>query len=131
MRPSVVLRTVAGLAVVSALATVPAAHATTSSPRTGNPTIAAPATNKLQANPRTVKVREEVEYSGRTSGIRAGTRVQLQQLIGNHWTNVQGKTDTITNNAYTIKDDFRTSGKKSMRTVAANVHSNTVFVTVK
>jgi hypothetical protein len=131
----------AALALAGGAAGAESAHAT--SPHTPTPHATAPhatsphtrtakATNPLKVSSTTAKVRETLDYTGTPTGIKAGAKAELQQLLNKRWSDVPGKTATVTRSGtYTITDDFRSAGRKTMRTVVAGVPSNTLKITVK
>ncbi|OON71443.1 hypothetical protein B1H18_33830 [Streptomyces tsukubensis] len=90
------------------------------------------ASNNLQVKPSKIAVHKNVAYTGSTPGLSTGTEVQLQQLIGKKWFDVNGKTaKTRADGTYgPIYDSFMYKGEKVMRTIAGGVPSNSVNILV-
>ena len=83
----------------------------------------------IKANKTTVKTGHTVVFTGRTTGLKKGARLDLQRLVGKKWVTVQ--TTTVKKGGpYTVTLKVTGTGKEMFRTAHGKTVSPTVTITV-
>ncbi|MFD7130484.1 hypothetical protein [Streptomyces sp. NPDC059894] len=114
----------ATVSVVSAALVAAGAGAAVAAPKAATPTIT------LQASAPQVKVGQVVTLSGKTTGLKDGSKVTLQTKQGTKWVAV-AKTATVSKSAYKLTDKFTKKGVQTLRVVNGKTASKAVSVTVR
>jgi plastocyanin len=130
------VRTMAVGALTSALVSTgtAAAHAATSSPGYDLSTTTAAvqrASITSQASPNSVKPGDEVRFTGRSTGLRVGEKVTLQQKENGKWKTLPINTTVKKGDSYSVSTRPTAKGTQHYRVMSGSTHSPSVTVTVK
>ncbi|MGW0880644.1 hypothetical protein [Streptomyces sp. NPDC002671] len=96
----------------------------------GKPTPTTMASITVKADKTKVKAGDTVTFSGRTKGLKIGTKLVLQHQKSGKWTALRATTKVRNGSAYSLPAKFRTKGMEMLRVAAGKVYSPTVMVTV-
>ncbi|MFJ5303812.1 hypothetical protein [Streptomyces sp. NPDC088350] len=91
---------------------------------------AAPPTLTLKANHTTVKPGDVVTFTGRTAGLKEGSKVTLQVKSGRTWKSLP-VTAKVGHSAYKLTDKFQKKGVEVLRVKDGATVSKPVSVTVR
>ncbi|MFH8628371.1 hypothetical protein ACH4CC_00590 [Streptomyces lydicus] len=94
---------------------------------------AAPAAASLtaQASATTVKAWEQFRISGTAKGIKAGTKVTVQQKQGTKWVSLPAQTPVNTSGTYSVRVKLGIKGVNQLRMGVGATVSPVVTVTVR
>ncbi|MDF3301391.1 hypothetical protein [Streptomyces tropicalis] len=121
------LRAAAAGAVSAALLSAGAAGAVAAAPSPGTHS----ASISVKASPTTVKAGHMVRFTGRTSGLRPGATLVLQQDKNGKWVPLHSNTKVKKGNAYLLAARPSVKGTLHYRVASGATHSSTVNVTVQ
>ncbi|WP_301126337.1 hypothetical protein [Streptomyces cacaoi] len=128
LRTAVVGVTAAALLGAGAATAAPSSPAPAPAPDTGQ---VATKTNTVKADRTTVKAWEQFRLHGKVQGIKAGTKVQLQQKQQGKWKNLPATSVVNRSLDYSMRVKLGMKGKQEIRTVIDGKASNVVTVTVR
>ena len=83
----------------------------------------------IKASATRVKAGKTVIFTGRTSGLKNGSKVTLQEKVGNRWVSLASTTVSRSND-YRITGKLSSKGKQALRVVDGTTASSTVTVVV-
>jgi hypothetical protein len=84
-----------------------------------------------RVNKSQVKAGQSVTFTGRTKGVKVGTKVVLLHLHNGKWTALKSSTAIKNGSSYSLTTKLNTKGKEQLRVMAGKVVSPTITVTVK
>ena len=113
---------IAAVSVVSAALVAVGATAAVAAP--------APASITLKANHTTVKLGDVVTFTGKSTGLKEGTKVTLQVKSGATWKSLP-VTAKVNHSAYKLTDKFQKKGVQVLRVKDGAAVSKAVSVTVR
>jgi hypothetical protein len=90
----------------------------------------APATITLKANHTTVKLGDVVTFTGKSTGLKEGSKVTLQVKSGRTWKSLP-VTAKVNHSAYKLTDKFQKKGVEVLRVKDGAAVSKAVSVTVR
>jgi hypothetical protein len=90
----------------------------------------APATITLKANHTTVKLGDVVTFTGKSTGLKEGSKVTLQVKSGRTWKSLP-VTAKVNHSAYKLTDKFQKKGVQVLRVKDGATVSKGVSVTVR
>ncbi|MFI9103783.1 hypothetical protein ACIGXA_24985 [Streptomyces fildesensis] len=115
------------LAGTAAMAATPA----TASTSVAQKSLAAKATISAKPSVSSVKAWQLFRVTGATTGLKAGTKVTLQQKQGSKWVTLPASVPVARNGAYSLGVKLGLKGKNSLRIVSGNTASPVFNVTVR
>ncbi|MCZ4098554.1 hypothetical protein C8250_041690 [Streptomyces sp. So13.3] len=115
------------LAGTAAMAATPA----TASTSVAQKSLAAKATISAKPSVGSVKAWQLFRVTGTTTGLKAGTKVTLQQRQGSKWVMLPASVPVARNGAYSLGVKLGLKGKNSLRIVSGNTASPVFNVTVR
>lgn len=115
----------AAVSLVSAALVIGGASAATAAPA---PTPKTAIT--LSASSTHVKTKQNVTFTGRTTGLKNGSKVTLQVKEKGKWKSLPATT-TVKKNSYKLTDKFAAKGTEVLRVLDGKTASNSVTVTVR
>lgn len=115
------------LAGTAAMAATPAAASTSVAQKS----LAAKATISAKPSVSSVKAWQLFRVTGTTTGLKAGTKVTLQQKQGSKWVTLPASVPVAHNGAYSLGVKLGLKGKNSLRIVSGNTASPVFNVTVR
>jgi hypothetical protein len=121
--------TVAGGAVALGTLQAGAAPAGAHSSQVSSAVAAAP-TISIKADKATAKAWAKVSFTGKTTGIAANTKVQVQRLENGKWVNFPATTKVTSKATYSVWVQSGRVGVNKFRVVTAKAASAAVSVTV-
>ncbi|MER8057935.1 MULTISPECIES: hypothetical protein [unclassified Streptomyces] len=112
----------------TAMAATPAAH--TAAPASAR--TAATAKPAITATPSVSSVRAWTQFriTGKTTGIKAGSKVTLQQKQQGKWVALPASTPVNSGGSYTLRAELGLKGKNELRMVSGSTASPVFDVTV-
>ncbi|MEV7542532.1 hypothetical protein [Streptomyces sp. NPDC089915] len=128
------LRVLAAAALSATLLTGAAATshaAATPSPKASASTSAEPASLTLTVDKTEVKAGEKVHATGRTKGLKIGSKVVLQHRKNGKWTTLKAETVVKNGSSYALDAKLNTKGAEELRVQSGEVFSPSVTVTVR
>jgi hypothetical protein len=84
-----------------------------------------------RVNKSQVKAGQSVTFTGRTKGVKVGTKVVLLHLHNGKWTALKSSTALKNGSSYSLTTKLNTKGKEQIRVMAGKVVSPTITVMVK
>ncbi|MEV0484693.1 hypothetical protein AB0I69_29285 [Streptomyces sp. NPDC050508] len=90
----------------------------------------APASITLKANHTTVKLGDVVTFTGKSTGLKEGSKVTLQVKSGRTWKSLP-VTAKVNHSAYKLTDKFQKKGVEVLRVKDGAAVSKAVSVTVR
>ncbi|MEW1656067.1 hypothetical protein [Streptomyces sp. NPDC093707] len=84
----------------------------------------------VKASAKSVRAGQSVTLSGRTHGIKMGSRLTVQHLHKGRWTTLHANTRTKHGGYYSVKVKLNTKGKEMLRVAHGHTHSAPVTVRV-
>lgn len=114
----------------AAFAAAPSASPSVSSVSPSAAISARPALT-AQASTATVSAWQEFRVSGKATGIKAGTKVTLQQKQGSTWVSLPATVAVDKNSAYSMRVKLGIKGKNSLRVTGGQATSPEFTVTVR
>ncbi|MGI5454991.1 hypothetical protein ACQEWB_17790 [Streptomyces sp. CA-249302] len=114
---------IAAVAVLSAAAVATGATAAVAAP------APAPAIT-VKASKTAVKLGDVVTFTGKTTGVKEGSKVTLQLKDGKKWVALPATTK-VSKSAYKLTDKFEKKGVEVLRVKDGDAISKTVTITVK
>ncbi|MET8454209.1 hypothetical protein [Streptomyces sp. NPDC005209] len=113
----------------TAMAATPAAHSTS----TGVARTAAAARAGITAKPSVSSVRawEQFRVTGKTVGLKSGSKVTLQQKQHGTWVTLPASTPISRDGSYSLRVKLGLKGKNDLRIVSGTVASPVFNVTVR
>jgi hypothetical protein len=84
----------------------------------------------IKATPTTITSGGTVVFTGRTEGLRAGTKLILQEKLKGKWIPLSA-TSISTGHSYILKGVLKTKGKQQLRVVQTDTVSPRTTVTVR
>ncbi|MFF0626946.1 hypothetical protein [Streptomyces sp. NPDC004296] len=84
----------------------------------------------VKASAKSVRAGHTVTLSGRTKGIKMGSKLTVQHLHKGKWTTLHANTRTKHGGNYSVKVKLADKGKEKLRVAHGATHSSTVTVTV-
>lgn len=111
-----------------------AAHAATDptpKPSTTHRSLPGRASLTAEVSPASVRPGEEIRITGRSTGLRAGDAVSLQQEKSGEWTTLPMDSAVQEGESYTLTTRPTAAGIQHYRVVSGTTHSPTVSVTVR
>lgn len=129
-------RGVAAVLLSAALLTAGAADAfAAAAPKPASSPSASPAgqaTITITADKSEVKAGDEVVFTGRTKGLKVGSKLVLQHRNNGKWTTLQSNTTVKNGSSYSLKGKLNTKGKEELRVMGDDkTVSPTVVVNVQ
>lgn len=115
------------LAGTAAMAATPATASTSAAQKS----LAAKATISAKPSVSSVKAWQLFRVTGTTTGLKAGTKVTLQQKQGSKWVTLPASVSVARNGAYSLGVKLGLKGKNSLRIVSGNTASPVFNVTVR
>ena len=115
---------IAAVAAVSAALVATGATAAVAAPAAPRPTIT------INTSRAAVKLHNTVTFTGKTRGLREGSKVTLQVKDGARWLSLP-HTAKVTDAAYKLNDKFERKGVKVLRVKDGATVSKAVSVTVR
>ncbi|MET8755330.1 hypothetical protein ABZW32_35295 [Streptomyces sp. NPDC004667] len=104
------------------------------SPKPPSSPAASPAADKsitVTPNLVAVKVGDKVVFTGRTKGLKVGSKLVLQHLNNGQWTTLHSNAAVENGSSYTLTGKLNTKGKEQLRIMGDDeTVSPTVVVTV-
>ncbi|MFG2616747.1 hypothetical protein ACGFXC_03925 [Streptomyces sp. NPDC048507] len=86
----------------------------------------------VKADKSEVKAGDEVTFTGRTKGLKVGSKLVLQHNNKGKWTTLQSNTTVKNGSSYSLKGKLNTKGKEQLRVMGDDdTISPTVVVNVK
>ncbi|MFL4902454.1 hypothetical protein ACJ6WF_04560 [Streptomyces sp. MMS24-I2-30] len=129
------LRTMATGALTVALVSAGSTAAQAATPSPGADLTRATAAQRTsltaEVSPASVKPGEEVRITGRTTGLKVGAEVTLQQDKNGKWTTVPGRSTVKQGDMYSVSTRPTAKGTQHYRVASGGTHSPSVTVTVK
>ncbi|MFE9609735.1 hypothetical protein [Streptomyces sp. NPDC006012] len=129
------LRTMAAGALTVALVSAGSTAARAAATSPGNDLAGATAVQRTSltadAYPTSVKPGEEVRITGRTTGLKVGAEVTLQQDKNGKWTTVPGGGTVKTGDTYSVSTRPTAKGTQYYRVASGDTRSPSITVTVK
>ncbi|WP_330457741.1 hypothetical protein OIB37_12975 [Streptomyces sp. NBC_00820] len=111
-----------------------AAAGTTGTAATGSRSSASPSAEEgsitVKAGKSSVKAGDKVTFTGRTKGLKIGTKLVLQHEKSGKWTTLKASAKVRTGSSYAIVAKLNFKGEEHLRVSAGKVHSPTVKVKV-
>jgi plastocyanin len=122
-------RTIAAGALSLALlsAGTASAFAASSSPKASPSTMGS---ITVKADKSTVKAGDKVTFTGRTKGLKVGTKLVLQHEKAGKWNALNGSTTVKNGSSYSLTAKLNTKGQEHLRIAAGTTYSPTVTVKV-
>lgn len=120
-------RTIAAGALSLALLSAGTASAFAASP---SPNASAMGSITVKADKSTVKAGDKVTFSGRTKGLKVGTKLVLQHEKSGKWNALNGSTAVKNGSSYSLTAKLNTKGQEHLRIAAGTTYSPTVTVKV-
>ncbi|MDJ0345363.1 hypothetical protein QMK19_21205 [Streptomyces sp. H10-C2] len=114
------------LAGTAAMAATPAA----SSASVAQKALAAKASISAKPSVNSVKAWQLFRVTGKTTGLKAGTKVTLQQKQGSKWVTLPASVPIARNGAYSLGVKLGLKGKNDLRIVSGSTASPVFNVTV-
>ncbi|MEU7591740.1 hypothetical protein AB0B79_01625 [Streptomyces sp. NPDC039022] len=117
----------------AAAASAAAASAAPASPAAHSVAAKAPqkATLTAKASTTSVKAWQEFRISGTSTGIKAGTKVTVQQKQGAKWVSLPASVTTNKTGAYSLRVKLGIKGVNQLRIAGGGVISPVITVTVR
>ncbi|WP_043676618.1 hypothetical protein [Streptomyces xylophagus] len=84
----------------------------------------------VKADKSTVKVGDKVTFTGRTKGLKVGTKLVLQHEKAGKWNALNGSTTVKNGSSYSLTAKLNTKGQEHLRIAAGTTYSPTVTVKV-
>ncbi|MEW1830283.1 hypothetical protein [Streptomyces sp. NPDC088196] len=120
-------RTIAAGALSLVLLSAGTASAFAASP---SPSASAMGSITVKADKSTVKAGDKVTFSGRTKGLKVGTKLVLQHEKSGKWNALNGSTAVKNGSSYSLTAKLNTKGQEHLRIAAGTTYSPTVTVKV-
>ncbi|MES9509365.1 hypothetical protein ABWJ92_23610 [Streptomyces sp. NPDC000609] len=112
----------------TAMAATPAAH--TASPAVAQQAVPVKASITAKASVSSVRAWELFRVTGRTTGLKAGSKVTLQQKQHDKWVSLPASTNTLRDGSYSLGVKLGLKGKNDLRMVSGTTASPVFHVTV-
>jgi plastocyanin len=84
----------------------------------------------VKADKSTVKAGDKVTFTGRTKGLKVGTKLVLQHEKAGKWNALNGSTTVKNGSSYSLTAKLNTKGQEHLRIAAGTTYSPTVTVKV-
>jgi hypothetical protein len=84
----------------------------------------------VKAGKSTVKAGDKVTFTGRTKGLKVGTKLVLQHEKAGKWNALNGSTTVKNGSSYSLTAKLNTKGQEHLRIAAGTTYSPTVTVKV-
>ncbi|MFJ9897618.1 hypothetical protein ACIQPR_30250 [Streptomyces sp. NPDC091280] len=84
----------------------------------------------VKADKSMVKAGDKVTFSGRTKGLKVGTKLVLQHEKAGKWNALNGSTTVKNGSSYSLTARLNTKGQEHLRIAAGTTYSPTVTVKV-
>ncbi|MEU3408368.1 hypothetical protein ABZ766_31070 [Streptomyces sp. NPDC006670] len=78
-----------------------------------------------------VKAGEKVHVTGRTKGLKIGSKVVLQHRKDGKWTTLKAETVVKNGSSYALDGKLNTKGREELRVLSGDVFSPSTTVTVR
>ncbi|RVU15910.1 hypothetical protein EOT10_38065 [Streptomyces antnestii] len=108
-----------------------ATHSKTTPSATHSKTPKTKASITIKANHTSVKAGQSVTFTGRTKGLKSGTKLVLQKQHNGKWTTLGSSTTVTKSHTYRLTHKFSTKGTQHVRvSTSGTTHSPTVSIKV-
>ncbi|MCX4547306.1 hypothetical protein OG204_30495 [Streptomyces sp. NBC_01387] len=94
-------------------------------------TVAAKATITAKPSVSSVKAWQLFRVTGTTTGLKAGSKVTLQQKQGAKWVTLPASAPVNRNGSYSLRVELGIKGKNQLRIVSGSTASPVFYVTVR
>ncbi|MEW1641869.1 MULTISPECIES: hypothetical protein [unclassified Streptomyces] len=102
----------------------------TASAFAASPSPSAMGSITVKADRSTVKAGDKVTFTGRTKGLKVGTKLVLQHEKSGKWNALNASTVVKNGSSYSLTAKLNTKGKEQLRIAAGTTYSPTVTVKV-
>ena len=113
----------------TAMAATPAAH-TATTPAVAQQAVPAKAGITAKSSTSSVRAWQLFRVTGRTTGLKAGSKVTLQQMQHGKWVSLPASTNISRDGSYSLGVKLGLKGKNDLRIVSGTVASPVFNVTV-
>ncbi|MFJ5307379.1 hypothetical protein [Streptomyces sp. NPDC088350] len=102
----------------------------TASAFAASPSPSAMGSITVKADKSTVKAGDKVTFTGRTKGLKVGTKLVLQHEKAGKWNALKGSATVKNGSSYSLTAKLNTKGQEHLRIAAGTTYSPTVTVKV-